>query len=115
MKTTSLAITVLLLVACSGRQLEPEPTSPDPTPTPDPTGGVIVHEWGTFTSVRGSTGAQLEGLHHEEEALPSFVHGRGVMASGVMMTMGNKDLEAQPSSVTQKLETPVLYFYGAAA
>lgn len=37
-------------------------------------GRYAVHEWGTFTTFQGSTGAVLEGLHHEEEPLPSFVH-----------------------------------------
>lgn len=38
-----------------------------------------VHEWGTFTSVQSPDGKDMEGLHHEEEPLPSFVHGRGGM------------------------------------
>ncbi|MEK7862968.1 MAG: hypothetical protein AAB295_06860, partial [Chloroflexota bacterium] len=37
-------------------------------------GGLEVHEWGTFTSLQGSDGVDLEGLHHEEEGLPPFVH-----------------------------------------
>lgn len=37
-------------------------------------GRYAVHEWGTFTTFQGSTGAVLEGLHHEEEPLPAFVH-----------------------------------------
>ncbi len=36
--------------------------------------GFEVHEWGTFTFMQGSNGVGLEGLHHEEEALPHFVH-----------------------------------------
>jgi hypothetical protein len=57
----------------------------------------------------GSTGQVLEGLHHEEEALPAFVHARAPADTG-----GMKGLEMMPSGVTQKLETPVLYFYGTA-
>jgi hypothetical protein len=68
--------------------------------------GLTVHEWGTFTSVLGSTGKQLSGLHHEEEPLPSFVYAR---AFGDFMH--NKGIEFQPTNVTQKLETPVLYFH----
>jgi hypothetical protein len=67
-----------------------------------------VHEWGTFTSMLGSTGRILEGLHHEEEPLPAFVHSRSADPSGM------KGLEIVPANVTQKLETPVLYFYGEA-
>src|SRR5581483_3250272 len=79
---------------------------------PSPSGAqpLTVHEWGTFTSMISSAGGALEGLHHEEEALPAFVHAR---APGD--AMANKGLERQPTGVTQKLETPVLYFYSAAA
>jgi hypothetical protein len=125
MKTPSLVRWLSLsfaLAACSGRTLGPEPIPPEPTtpttpitPATDPSvAALVVHEWGTFTSVRSSAGAQMEGLHHEEEALPAFVHGRGVMANGPM-TLGAKSFEGQPQAVTQKLETPVLYFYGAGA
>jgi hypothetical protein len=70
----------------------------------------VVHEWGTFTAVQSSVGAVLEGLHHEDEALPPFVHGRGTLAGSDTST--GKDVEAPVAGVTQKLETPVLYFYG---
>jgi hypothetical protein len=33
-----------------------------------------LHEWGTFTTVSGSDGRLLTGLHVEEEHLPSFVY-----------------------------------------
>lgn len=69
--------------------------------------GVRVHEWGTYTSVQSSVGASMEGLHHTEEVLPPFVFARDLarpMAKG---------LERTPTQITQKLETPVLYFYGA--
>src|SRR3954468_17255595 len=32
--------------------------------------GFVVHEWGTLTSVSGSDGVIVTGLHHEEEDLP---------------------------------------------
>lgn len=37
-------------------------------------GRYAVHEWGTFTTFQGARGGVLEGLHHEEEPLPAFVH-----------------------------------------
>ena len=33
-----------------------------------------LHEWGTFTTVSGSNGENLAGLHVEEEHLPAFVY-----------------------------------------
>lgn len=77
--------------------------------TPPEQAGFVVHEWGTFTSVVSSEGTALSGLHHEEEALPLFVHGRSPGDP-----MNNKSIEEPVSGVTQKLETPVVYFYGSA-
>jgi hypothetical protein len=70
-----------------------------------------VHEWGTFTSVSGSDGEILIGMHHEEEALPDFVHRRLFKCP-----VGDKcgGLETVLAGVNQKLETPVLYLYGNA-
>lgn len=66
-------------------------------------GKFIAHEWGTFTSLQGSDGAVVDGMHHEDEHLPPFVHRRSFL--------GPKSFEIVPSGVTQKLETPVIYFY----
>jgi hypothetical protein len=77
----------------------PDAAGPDLDPIP-----FVVHEWGTFTSVQGSDGATVPGLHEEEEPLPAFVHGR--YAFGPF-----KQMEELPELVTQKLETPVIYFY----
>jgi hypothetical protein len=115
-------------IACSAKSLDPPPGStavpgggqPGPAGVvddvqPPVTSGLVVHEWGTFTSVNGSDGKLLEGLHHEEEALPAFVHSRAAASLGSVTNVPmNKGLEGMPSGVTQKLETPVIYFYGDA-
>ena len=67
--------------------------------------GFEVHEWGTFTSMQGSNGVGLEGLHHEEEALPRFVHSARTISELPPLVK----LKAQ--RVTQKMETPVIYFH----
>lgn len=41
-----------------------------------------LHEWGTFTTVSGSDGSFLTGLHVEEESLPSFVYSHLGMEPG---------------------------------
>jgi hypothetical protein len=64
-----------------------------------------VHEWGTFTSVQGSDGVALGGLHHEDEALPYWVHRRN------WSDPYNYYFEMLPEEPLQQLETPVLYFY----
>jgi hypothetical protein len=59
---------------------------------------VIVHEWGTFLAMSGSDGTTLDGMYHEEHALPAFVHAR------------SRDQLRIPS-ICIKGETPVIYFY----
>ena len=59
---------------------------------------LIVHEWGTFLAMQGSDGVTLDGMYHEEHALPGFVHSR------------SRDQLRLPS-VQLKGETPVIYFY----
>ena len=63
-----------------------------------PANDLIVHEWGTFLSMSGSDGVSLDGMYHEEHALPAFVHSR------------SKDQLRLPTAIT-KGETPVIYFY----
>jgi hypothetical protein len=95
-----------------------------------------VHEWGTFTSLIGSDGTRQEGMFHEDEVLPNFVHNFGERSS----LLGPKAFTVLPmdptlplpptrpphrncghskvgcdflvgQSITQKMETPVLYFH----
>jgi hypothetical protein len=53
---------------------------------------------GTLLAMNGSDGISLDGLYHEEHALPSFVHAR------------SKD-QLRHADVAEKMETPVIYFY----
>jgi len=59
---------------------------------------LVVHEWGTFLSMNGSDGVTLDGMYHEEHALPEFVHARS-----------RDQLHIRASDL--KGETPVIYFY----
>lgn len=77
--------------------------------TEPPPADYVVHEWGTFTSMVGQAGIALEGLHREEEALPKFVHDLQRVAEH-----GVTDSKLPASRVTQKMETPVIYFYSEA-
>jgi hypothetical protein len=65
---------------------------------PSDPAGMVVHEWGTLLAMSGSDGISLDGMYHEEHALPSFVHAR------------SKDQLRRPMS-RSKMETPVIYFY----
>jgi len=44
-----------------------------------------LHEWGTFTTVSGSDGTLLTGLHVEEEKLPPFVYSHAGMEPGKLL------------------------------
>ncbi len=79
-----------------------------------------AHEWGTFTSLVGSNGRTQNGMYHEDEPLPNFVHGFGELVSQPIFQPEPGDpcrrskipcefLER--NTVTQKMETPVIYFY----
>lgn len=72
-----------------------------------PPADYTVHEWGTFTSMVGRDGIALEGLQHEEEALPPFVHD----LLQLRQTGVDEDGKLPASHVTQKMETPVIYFH----
>ena len=99
-----------------------------------------MHEWGTFTTVSGSNGDMLTGLHVEEEHLPPFVYSHVGMAPQagnstlflnsptqnqilvrwsadkllvpVPMQISKGMQRAMLRNVTVKMETPVIYFYG---
>ena len=62
-------------------------------------GGLVVHEWGTFTSIAGTDGRAVEWLPLAGPSdLPSFVHFLRV--------------NLKPSLPgTVRMETPVIYFY----
>lgn len=90
-----------------------------------------AHEWGTFTSLVGSDGITQDGMYHEDEKLPEFVHGFGAIAQPEpppaappprpaplpppdrpCRGKGCFDFTFYDSNViTQKMETPVIYFY----
>ncbi|HLK59683.1 MAG TPA: hypothetical protein VKU00_24190 [Chthonomonadaceae bacterium] len=81
----ALGVLLLLAAACIAQ-------------APSKTGGLVVHEWGTFLTMSGGDGVTLDAMYHEEHALPGFVHAR------------SKEQLHMPSA-NAKGETPVIYFY----
>lgn len=84
-----LGLATLLGCAVAGAAKAPEAPGP---------GNLTVHEWGTFLAMQGSDGVTLDGMYHEEHALPSFVHARSRE-------------QLRPRIADLKGETPVIYFY----
>lgn len=71
--------------------------------------GLVVHEWGTFTSIAGEDGMALEWRPlAATNDLPAFVHDMGgtTHASGLRHECIKCDLTGKI-----RMETPVLYFY----
>jgi hypothetical protein len=75
---------------------------------------LVVHEWGTFTTLQDEDGAPISGINTDDEPVPDFVHR---LARSFFLSPS----EAPPAffqgaprchpDVTMRLETPVLYFY----
>src|SRR5437667_11414498 len=70
---------------------------------------LIVHEWGTFTSIAGKDGIALEWRPlNGPSDLPKFVHTIQNQGDGLRHPQGKNELTA-----AVRMETPVLYFYSA--
>src|SRR5258706_3243906 len=73
--------------------------------------GLIAHEWGTFTSVQGADGVQLEWNPLVTTELPKFVYDRG-RPNGNLRLPRYSDYASKSAFVAlQRMETPVIYFY----
>ncbi|HET9193033.1 MAG TPA: hypothetical protein VFO21_09150 [Vicinamibacterales bacterium] len=94
----SILITSVLSVITIGVWASPERATASRRAAPSGPSGLVVHEWGTFLAMNGSDGVSLDGMYHEEHALPSFVHARST-----------DQLRLPMSRI--KSETPVIYFY----
>jgi hypothetical protein len=73
---------------------------------------LVVHEWGTFTSLQDETGRSIGYLNSNDEPLPPFVHRlqRGLI-TGAGSWDDSKSIPASHPDVIMRLETPVIYFH----
>src|SRR6185369_9796395 len=75
---------------------------------------VIVHEWGTFTSLQDESGRAIGGINTDDEPVPGFVHR---LSSSLLQSPTEvppiffQGAQACHPDVTMRLETPVLYFH----
>jgi hypothetical protein len=78
---------------------------------------LVVHEWGTFTSLQDDQGRELSGINTDDEPVPDFVHNlnRFLLSRPVLSSMHwqyrQKAAPRVHPRVTMRLETPVIYFY----
>jgi hypothetical protein len=75
---------------------------------------LVVHEWGTFTSLQNNSGGQIGGINIDDEPLPPFVHNLNpfvlIKPYSFSRYMSKGAPERHPF-VTLRLETPVIYFH----
>jgi hypothetical protein len=75
---------------------------------------LVVHEWGTFTSLQDNAGATIGGINVDDEPVPPFVHRLGGLPIWTPSSMPASWSQGAPRchpDVTLRLETPVVYFY----
>ena len=84
---------------------------------------LVVHEWGTFTSLQDEDGNAIGGINTDDEPVPPFVHrlayylllppsGNGSAGAVAGFSVAGKGITPKcHPDVTMRLETPVLYFY----
>jgi hypothetical protein len=76
-------------------------------------GALILHEWGTFTSLQNNQGEAIGGINSDDEPVPHFVHHLGdflLLGTEVPPNFSQGAPHCHPD-VTMRLETPVIYFH----
>ena len=77
-------------------------------------GTLVVHEWGTFTSLQDEQGNTIGGVNTDEERLPEFVHDLRPVRMTTSSDLAPRFIKFAPMcapEVTMRLETPVVYFH----
>jgi hypothetical protein len=81
--------------------------------------GIVIHEWGTFTSLQDETGRTIAGINSDDEPVPPFVHNLalGLLVGDAAAQSRNFLYQGWPRAhpdVKMRLETPVLYVHAGA-
>jgi len=71
---------------------------------------LVVHEWGTFTSVQGADGALMDWRPLETVDLPKFVYNWSNPGYG-RAAAAQRPFTKSVMITLQRMETPVIYFY----
>jgi hypothetical protein len=104
MKPIRIGFLLLLAVALSSANLSAQ-TKP---------AAMVVHEWGTFTSLQNEAGQAIGGINTDDEPVPKFVHR---LANFLLLNpteVPSIFFQGAPRchpDVTMRLETPVVYFH----
>ena len=72
---------------------------------------LIVHEWGTFTSIAGKNGAAVEWRPlNGSSDLPGFVYNANGLPEAAGLRHGKRCIKCYSEAIF-RMETPVIYFY----
>src|SRR5438552_11446453 len=109
MRRKALQLSLLLAIPLHIANLQAQPT-------PEP---LIVHEWGTFTSLQNEAGEAIGGINTDDEPVPGFVHRLADFRLLLQPTeVPNNFFQGAPSchpDVTMRMETPIIYFHPPAS
>ncbi|MBC8095772.1 MAG: hypothetical protein H7Y43_08160, partial [Akkermansiaceae bacterium] len=75
---------------------------------------LVIHEWGTFTSLQNETGEAIGGINTDDEPVPGFVHRLAPFLLLSPNEVRNRFSQGVPfchPDVSMRLETPVIYFH----
>jgi hypothetical protein len=74
---------------------------------------LVIHEWGTFTSLQDEAGNSIVGVNTDDEPVPEFVHriSELIPRPSELAPVYYKGVPRSHRQVRMRLETPVLYFY----
>jgi hypothetical protein len=74
---------------------------------------LVIHEWGTFTSLEDESGNPIGGINTDDEPVPDFVHDLSNLIHGPseMPAIFFKGVPRCDRDVLVRLETPVIYFH----
>jgi hypothetical protein len=75
---------------------------------------LVLHEWGTFTSLQDEAGGTLGGINTDDEPVPRFCHDLDhwlILGPDEFPLVLYKGAPSCHPEVTMRLETPVIYFH----
>jgi hypothetical protein len=110
-RLTASALTLGVILALSGSNPAAKQTGPSAKARPSSDSRLIVHEWGTFTSIAGKDGTAVEWRPlNGPSDLPGFVYDTSRLSERVGLRH-LRSLEKGSMEALVRMETPVLYFY----
>ncbi|HYG24354.1 MAG TPA: hypothetical protein VEH04_16375 [Verrucomicrobiae bacterium] len=75
---------------------------------------LVLHEWGTFTSLQDESGRSVGGINTDDEPVPHFVHQLDpqlLLSPNDIRNRFDKGAPHGHPDATMRLETPVIYFH----